>query len=267
MLRKTACVVIAVPSLMLAGTVNAASSISPTITAAHRSLSFSLGGMRQNYREVIGGTVADKENGTIVPTYGLGYSVMGKEIPFLFSAKLAYTKGDDDYHGALMDGTPYNSTTGNKISSLDFNVGYAFGSGRFAFIPSIEYGYNEWIRDLDKGGAHGYTETYRHQHAALDFAANVVVTPRTVFSIDGAYGSTVNPKMDTGGVGYGLGSKPWMHAGVGLDYAVMPEMHLSANVSGTWYKYGESSIRSDTSYEPYSKTRHVNLNFGVSYNY
>lgn len=269
MLKKTAFALAVLPAIY-AGAAQA-SSVDPAIVAANRALSVSLGAVNQNYRELKGnGSVFDKENGTI-PRIGVEYSLMGQEKPLLFYIGMDYAKGDTSYKGAVQNlltgvSTPYDSSTGNEMLDLRVGLGYAFGFGRFAFIPGFEYGFSSWQRHLNHGNPPGYDESYAHGHVAGTLSAQVALG-KTVLRADVAYGQTLAPRMDTGGTLYVLGTKPWSRIGLGVDYAVKASLHAGARVAYTQFKYGASPVNAAGFYEPNSKTQHTTFDFVVSYNF
>jgi hypothetical protein len=273
MLKKTACALAVLPAIYVGAA--QASAVDPAIVAANRALSFSLGALNQNYRELdSGGSVLDKENGAI-PRIGVEYSLMGLQTPLRFYMSADYAGGDTSYKGALQNGTPYDTTTGNKIVDLNVGLGYAFGFGRFAVIPGVEYGYSNWQRDVGKGDpVHGVKETYTHGHLAVTVSGQFAITSKAVLSLDAAYGKTVSPQMkidELGGTSvtsptFELGSKPWSRVGLGFDYAAKKNVHIGARLAYTQFKYGASAVYAGV-YEPDSKTRHTTFDFVVSYNF
>ena len=269
MLKKSACV-LAVLSAIYAGAAQA-SSVDPAIVAANCALSFSLGAVNQNYRELdSGGAVLDKENGTI-PRIGVEYSLMGLKTPLLFYMGADYAIGDTSYKGSLQNlltgaTTPYDSSTGNEMLDLRVGLGYAFGFGPFALIPGVEGGFSSWQRHLNHGSPPGYDESYTHGHAAVTLSGQIAVG-KTVLRADAAYGKTISPRMQTGGTTYDLVSKPWSRIGVGIDYAAKADFHLGARVAYTQFRYGASPVNASGFYEPDSKTRHTTFDLVLSYNF
>lgn len=277
MLKKTACALVALP-MLYAATVQA-SSVDPTIVAANRALSVSLGAVNQNYRELDGGgSVLDKENGTI-PRIGVAYSLMGLGTPLRFYMNADYANGDTTYKGALQNGTPYDTNTGNEMLNLNVGLGYAFGFGRFALIPGVEYGVSRWVRDVGKGDPyHGVKESYTHGHAAVTVSGQFAMMPKVVLSMDAAYGKTIAPTMrieeqygsSVSSPLFSLDAKPWSRFGIGLDYAAKQNLHVGARIVYTQFKYGASAVYpfgTGTAHEPDSETRHTTFDFLVSYNF
>jgi hypothetical protein len=277
MLKKTACALVALPMLYAAAV--QASSVDPTIVAANRALSVSLGAVNQNYRELDGGgSVLDKENGTI-PRIGVAYSLMGLGTPLRFYMNADYANGDTTYKGALQNGTPYDTNTGNEMLNLNVGLGYAFGFGRFALIPGVEYGVSRWVRDVGKGDPyHGVKESYTHGHAAVTVSGQFAMMPKVVLSMDAAYGKTIAPTMrieeqygsSVSSPLFSLDAKPWSRFGIGLDYAAKQNLHVGARIVYTQFKYGASAVYpfgTGTAHEPDSETRHTTFDFLVSYNF
>lgn len=276
MLKKTAFALAMLPVLST-GTAQASSAVDPAIVAADRALSFYVGGVDQNYREFDGSGVLDKELGTI-PRIGVEYSLMGLSTPLRVYVNASYADGDTSYKGQLQNGTPYDTRTGNEMLAFDAGVGYAFGVGRFAFIPGLEYGVSSWVRDIGKGDPqHGVKESYVHGHVALTLAGQLAVTPRVVATLAAAYGKTVSPWMKIVGMygssvnspTYTLGSKPWNRLALNLDYAVRPHLHVGARLAYTRFKYGASAVYpfAGGSYEPDSETKHATFDLAVAYGF
>jgi hypothetical protein len=277
MLKKTVCALAVLPAIYAGA--SQASSVDTAIVSANRALSVSLGALNQNYRELdSGGSVLDKENGTI-PRIGIEYSLMGLQTPLRFYMSADYAGGDTSYKGALQNGTPYDTTTGNKIVDLNVGLGYAFGFGRFAVIPGVEYGYSNWQRDVGKGDPyHGVKETYSHGHMAATLSGQFAMTPKAVLSLGVAYGKTVAPTMKIDeqfghsviSPTFNLGSKPWSRLSIGLDYAAKKTLHIGGRLAYTQFRYGASPyypVGTGTAYEPDSKTRLTTFDFVVSYNF
>lgn len=254
----------------LAGEVNTA------IFNADRYISVQVGGLHQNYRETLNGTVPDKEQGTI-PDIAVEYSLLGLERPFRFVIGGSLAGGDTRYIGSLTNGTPYNTSTGNHILDAHVGLGYAFGLGSFALTPGIEYGEHSWQRDINHDTAPGYQERYGNQYVAASLEGQIALSQDTVLSLGGAYGTTLNPTMNNSsypGLTYSLGAKPWARANLKVDYAAYTNMHIGLSVQFTQFTYGASPAylvtQGGTTYttsEPDSKTQQALFNLTLSYNF
>lgn len=247
----------------MAGEVNTA------IVNADRYLSVEVGGLSQNYRETLNGTVPDKEQGTI-PDIGVEYSVLGLYRPFRFVIAANYASGGTDYIGSLMNGTPYDTTTHNRIIDAHMALGYAFGFGSFALIPGIEYGEHSWERNINYDTDPGYQERYGNQYMAATLEGQFAINQSTVLSLSGAYGTTANPTMTNnlspGGVFY-LHARPWERLGLKVDYAAYSDLHIGVKLSYTDFKYGGSANTVNNYFEPDSQTRQATFGLTMGYNF
>lgn len=262
--------------LLASGGTAWAGEVNTAIVNADRYLSVEVGGLQQNYRETMNGTVPDKEQG-FIPRIGVAYSLLGLEYPFRFTLGASYASGSTHYIGSLQNGTPYDSNTGNHILDAHVGLGYAFGFGSFALIPGLEYGEHSWERNLNNGASPGYQERYGNQYMAATLEGQFALSQSTVLSLSGAYGTTLNPTMTNDsvpGLTYYLGNQPWARVGLGVDYAAYQHLHIGLKLSYTRFKYGRSATYTVTippyvysTYEPDSETQQTAFSLTMSYNF
>lgn len=225
------------------------------IRAANNQISFGAGYQNLDYKEIdtYGATsdgVLDTEKGN-QPAIRFDYILQGdrlgvKDMYFAFS--FAYAKGTSRYKGYLQDIstgtlTPYDSET--HVSSNDYQIRLGKGfmiSEPFQITPYFAYSYHMWERDMSRD-PYGYLEVYSHNAYALGVLAQYASSPKLVWSADASAGKIFNARMEVEHVDtFHLRNKPIYSFGLGVDYKMGNNLHISGRYEYTEFRYGESNI-------------------------
>lgn len=220
--------------------------LSTGLLAVINESSFGFGVLHQNYREFNNGSspnigpILDREDGDI----GLfRYQTGGLYGHYLVHATLDYAYGNTRYDGHLLaSGAPVTATTRNNIADLHFNIGYAlFTSAHGVLAPELELGYRTWRRRiLDTG----QEEVYDHTYLGVGLQGYYQLSPRTVVELRYVRGRTIDPNISgTDSIYFGdntLGSKPYTHAALGLDYRWGTVWHVGLHANYLAWRYGHS---------------------------
>lgn len=250
---------------------------SPGLLAVINESSFGVGLLHQNYREFNNGLSAnigeilDREDGNIAQ---LRYHTGGLYGAYLVHVTLDYAYGNTRYDGHLLSsGAPASATTRNNIADIHFNVGYALFTGPHGVLaPEVELGYRTWRRHIIESGQE---ETYGHTYLGLGLHGYYQLSPRTVIDLRYVRGQTINPSIQgTDTIYFGnstLGSKPYTHAELGVDYRWGEVWHVGLRADYMAWRYGHSSnfvavsgTKAFLALEPDSKTSQTSylLTFG-----
>lgn len=213
----------------------------------------------------------DTETGP-VSGIALGISVMG-EVIFdrdLLKAEYDYSSGHTQYIGSYQGGT-YGSvvqSSGAVLSNYMLRYGTGFELGRSAMlIPYLETGHHTWDRGVN------YGELYTHRYYGAGVAGQYALGSRLVLSLEAMYGRTsesaivVNAGGGYSGFTAALGDSALYKAGMEMDFAVSPILHISIGVEQVAFDYGISATyRTSTttvSWEPDSRSKYTIIKFGL----
>ncbi len=213
----------------------------------------------------------DTETGP-VSGIALGVSAMG-DVLFghdLLKAEYDYSSGHTDYIGSYQGGT-YGSvvqTSGAVLSNYLLRYGAGFELGRSAMlIPYLETGHHSWDRGVN------YGEFYTHRYYGAGVSGQYALGSRLVLSLEAMYGRTSESAIViNGGGGYSgftapLGDSVLHKAGMAMDYALSPILHISLGVEYVAFDYGISptyrTSATTVSWEPDSRTKYTILKFGL----
>jgi hypothetical protein len=193
--------------------------------------------------------------------------------------QLTWVNGKTNYWAPVGPplGDPVSLQNGAEIRNFDVRVGQGIVvAPNWVLTPYIGAGLHTWDRDLSNAlGPFGYHESYRHGYAGPGLLAQYAASERIVLAGYGLVGSTFDPKMKTsfnGGaviqpITYDLGTSVIFKAGASADFAVTPQWHLNAGADYTSFSYGASSLASDGSKEPDSKTKIWTVKAGFGYSF
>jgi hypothetical protein len=219
------------------------------------------------------GNVLDKEEGTLKGVE-LSYEKKGTlfKIPNYLKVRLSLMGGSTDYDGHLQDGTPYSSTTDNKLLYLQvsYGPGLSFGESlQVEVSPTFDYGVRYWDRELED-----YTEKYIWFYLGGSLNAKVK-KGRFHALLQGYYQKALNPKIkvetDGGDAVLDLGGTKTYGLSVRAGYDLTEHLTLWG---GFEYRYTHIEKGRDytvedgrtvyTFYEPESKTWEKLFSAGVS---
>lgn len=213
----------------------------------------------------------DTETGP-VPGLALGVSAMG-DVVFghdLLRVEYDYSSGHTDYVGSYQGGT-YGSvvqTSGAVFSNYLLRYGAGFELGRSTMlIPYLETGHHTWDRGVN------YGELYTHRYYGAGVSAQYALGNRLVVSLEAMYGRNsesaivVNGGGGSSGFAAALGDSTLHKAGVGVDYALSPILHVSLGVEYVAFDYGISATyrtsATTVSWEPDSRSKYTIFKFGL----
>jgi len=219
------------------------------------------------------GDVLDKEEGTLKGVE-LSYERRGTlfKIPDYLKVRLSLMSGSTDYDGHLQDGTPYSSTTDNKLLYLQVSCGprLSFGESlQVEVFPTFDYGIRYWDRELED-----YDEKYTWLYLGGSLNAEVR-KGRFHTLLQGYYQKALNPKMkvetDEGDAVLDLGSTKTCGFSLKAGYNITEHLTLWGSFE---YRYTHIGKGKDytvkdggtvyTVYEPESKTWEKLFSAGVS---
>lgn len=209
----------------------------------------------------------DTERGW-VPGVGIKASVMKNLLlgNDYLAAEFSWNKGHTHYVGAYIGGGPYGSVVGNDGATfVDFDVKYGKGfslQSGLMLTPYATVGYHHWDRAVNQG------ETYSHGYAGGGAMLQYAATDRLVLTADGMIGGTFGSHINVAGpTGFSaaLGNSMTYKLGLSADYALTRQLHMSAGVDYTDFKYGASALQPSLYYEPHSTSHVTTFNIGIGY--
>ncbi|HKJ07839.1 MAG TPA: hypothetical protein VKA76_02010 [Gammaproteobacteria bacterium] len=243
---------------------------SKAILKADNGADFLFTSLHQQYKEYpLSAAQGNKETGSItggaLDLKGLG------SIGLYTRLRTDYNRGNTDYVGHTLGGTPVAAKTHNQILNLAFQLGWGFGLGqRAALIPYAGVDVRAWRRAVDYGTPASYDEIYDFYDVGAGLLGQYAVTPKLVVSANAFVGRTHSPQMEAGlpqqlgGVQtYNQGTGPVDRARLSVDYDAYGPVHLVAGVTYYHLAYGESNHLQNTSYEPASRTNQLIYEVGV----
>lgn len=209
--------------------------------------SFGVGLLHQNYREFNNGLspsigeILDREDGNISQFRFRSGGLYGK---YVVQGTFDFAYGDTRYDGHTLAGSlPITATTRNNIFDLHFNAGYALFAGVNGLLaPELELGYRSWRRNIVDSGQE---ETYGHTYLGVGLHGYYALSSRSVLELRYVRGHTINPSIQGTDVIYfgsnDLGSSPYTHAELGLDYRWGAVWHVGLHVDYMKWRYGRSN--------------------------
>jgi len=260
-----------------------------TLLLANNVIGLSFGLQHQNYREISDGKTLDSNVGAIKPSYRL-YANAQREwlgIPDLYlAASVSYASGQNRYDGAEVnwftgEARPLSVRTPTRLLDWHVRAGKAFNinqANTVQWIPYLEYGQHRWDR-LDSGYYSDYSEYYRHSVIGIGAIGQYAPTEKLVFSVDAQFGRIYDASVRAPaleglidlGNGYYLrgadgpiilGSHNIASLGLGVDYAVKPGVHVTANYG--WQRYGYGRGYNNAFEEPKSVSMMQRLELGIA---
>lgn len=236
----------------------------------------SAGSLRQDYQETNSGLnpsltapIVDAERG-FMPTIAFDWrqsSVVYTDV------SLTYAGGSDSYTGyACGLQSPYacnpdQTTTDNTFLSGDIRLGPQWDFGGLRMVPFLNLGVWSWDRRIaSTPAAFGPAEHYRFGYYGVGGLIQTALTPAVVWSIDGAWGRTLQPVMVNDGLQFDLGEAAFWQAGTGLDIEILGPWHLTADARWVRFGFGASPVYDTGSYfvqEPDSRTQQFSYRLGV----
>lgn len=222
----------------------------------------------KNYKEYAppGSPGYDRENGA-VPGFAVSGSIMrdiGGVSNVYASLIFRYSNGNIAYTGSLQDGTPVSDDSGLIQKDLRLELGKGFLlTDKLLLTPVFQYGYHVWNRDLGE-----YYEDYSNSYIGGALHVDYAVTDRLVTRFRAGIATTVSPQIyiSSSAQTYPLGIRPVYQLGGGLDYAITPRIHLTADADFSHYSYGQSPQIAGL-LEPNSATNDLYVEFGAAYRF
>ncbi|MHB8165997.1 MAG: hypothetical protein ACYDDT_04385 [Sulfuricella sp.] len=252
---------------------------SDTAWAAHnRTITVSLGALRQDYTEndptglTTDGTL-DTERGTL-GSAELGARWQAKSLPLLLQATARRNSGGTRYSGYLQTGnllTPYSATTGNTLLDYAVRAGFPIAQGEsWQWVPFIEFQHHRWQRGLAQ-----YTENFSHTAGLAGLQAqwrqqtgSETAAGPWSFEIEGAVGQMLSANMDATSLGFDqpLGKRGLWQLGATLGYDLAPRWRISAGASVRRFSYGQSALQAGM-VEPSGHTLQTTFGIGLGRRY
>jgi len=177
----------------------------------------------------------------------------------------AYSFGNARYNGAYFYAptTPLQSTTDEKIATVDGKIGKGFAlNDSMMLIPYTELGFRYWNRGF--GGDTG--EDYQNFDALVGVMLQVSPAQSLILSAYGSGGTTIDPKMTTGGITYDLGTASMYKVGGKIGYDLTQRIELFTTLDYDHFTYGQSPVIAGA-YEPNSRTNETALRVGLAYHF
>ena len=226
----------------------------------------------------------DEERGW-VPGVTLGLSFMQDAgLKNLYaSAQLSWSRGHTKYIGAsLLGGGRFGSivdATGATVVDSDFRIGEGFNVTDYAMLtPYLGFGSHYWDRRVNAG------EKYDNDYIGAGLMAQVSPFTATVLTGYGLIGTTLGSHISVApipiivagvpstmpGFDSRLGNSVMFKFGASADYALTPQLHISAGLDTVSYNYGASkpvAVPGGAINEPNSKTTNTTVNIGLGYGF
>ncbi len=190
--------------------------------------------------------ILDTETGS-VSGFGVSASTMKGAGNDYFHAEFDYVNGFTNYTGApLFGNAPFGSVVAvNSATLMDlsarFGQGYALQQ-QFMLTPYAELGRHQWDRGVN------YGETYTHYYLGLGALAQYSPASQWVLTLNAMLARTfasyiaVNSGPGITGFSGALGNSALSRVGVAIDYAFNHQVHGTAGMDYTSFKYGMSSL-------------------------
>lgn len=219
----------------------------------------------------------DEERGW-VPGVTLGISEMQDVgVKNLYaSAQLSFSQGHTKYIGAsLFGGGGFGSIvakTGTIVVDSDFRIGEGFNVSDNAMLtPFVGFGTHYWDRQINAG------EKYAHDYIGAGLMAQISPLPATVLTGYGLIGTSLGSHISVAAIsttipGFDsrLANSVMFKFGASADYALTPQLHVSAGFDLVSYSYGASkpvAVPGGAINEPNSKTTNTTANIGLGYGF
>ncbi|MGB9153470.1 MAG: hypothetical protein WCD70_10330 [Alphaproteobacteria bacterium] len=225
----------------------------------------SFGGSFLNYKEPSAAPyLPDSEHG-MLPSIAAGVSYMGyKDLYLALEGNVSF--GDANYNGAYYyyPTTPLQGTTHETISNVDGKIGKGFALGNSEMLtPYVELGFRSWDRNL--GG--GDVEDYQNFDTLAGVMLQIAPTSSLILSAYGSAGTTFAAQMTSAPDTYNLGSSGVYKIGGKIGYDLTQRVELFTTLDYDHFRYGQSAVAADGSYEPNSNTEDTTLRVGLGYHF
>jgi hypothetical protein len=148
-------------------------------------------------------------------------------------------------------------------------AGHGFFVSDAAMITAYaELGSHTWNRFVGESTNMSYMENYKHLYAGAGLRAQYVPMDALVVNGDVFLGHTFNANITTPNMASAqLGGSAMYRLGVGLDYRVAGNAHITASYDVAHYEYGGSAVQPSGYFEPDSQTTSRTLSVGFSYGF
>jgi opacity protein-like surface antigen len=269
---KTKGLSVCVVTLCLLGITSQARADVQTIRGSDSAVWGSMGASFLNYKEEVPSPyLPDSEHG-FLPSFAGGVSILGSGQARDFTNNLYFsidgsvTVGEATYNGAYLATplTPLQSNTHETIWTVDGKLGHAFVINPIMMlIPYVEVGYRYWDRNL--GG--GQVEDYQHADTLGGLMVQVSPINRLILTGYGSAGTTLGSRMTTEGDSYSLTDSGIYKIGAKVGYDLTQRVEVFTTLDYDAFRYGQSSVQPDGTYEPTSKTEDSTVRVGLSYHF
>ena len=230
----------------------------------------SVGGSFLNYKEQLyAPDIPDSEHGW-TPTIGAGLDYMTNN-NWYFALEGSVSFGDDQYNGSYYDNNtgyydiPAQTTTNETISKVDGKVGKGFALGSHVMLtPYAELGFRYWDRAIP-----GNTEDYQNFDMLGGLMFQVAPINSLILTAYGAAGTTFGAQMKSSlsGDTYDLGNSGMYKLGGKIAYLFTPRWDVFTALDYDAFRFMQSPVQNDGSYEPSSKTEETTLRVGIGYHF
>ncbi len=184
------------------------------------------------------------------------------------------TSGTTNYTGGVMSGsgtyTPLSAISGARTSDYYARVGTTFIPGDHTMVtPYLEYGNHTWDRNVGQSTSFGYAETYTHDYAGAGMLLQFAPVDKLVLTADLFMGTMLNASISAASLGTQSMTDPNMltRIGVGLDYRLWHDIHLTLGFDQVQYSYSGSAVSSTGFLEPPSNTTLQVTSIGLAYGF
>jgi hypothetical protein len=229
--------------------------------------------LKTNYREINDGRlgtiagIADSETGTMDGTLIRTKSMFAER--YYLSAELAFYAGSINYTGSYY-GETYGSLVipdvNESVQDWNFSGGVIiYKNEENMLTPYFQYVLHDWERSINSG------ESYRSSYIMAGLLWQYSPVKKLVFSTSYAIGKTRDATLtdndqdnDTGI--YPLGLEKITCATLGINYALIDNIHIFAEISSIRSAYGASNTivtSAGSSWEPSSTTEYTKVNAGI----
>lgn len=235
------------------------------LKSANNEFWLAAGGTFLNYKEPLTPPNLPDSERDWLPSIAGGASLMMNK-GFYLAADADLYFGDATYRGAYLatPTVPLTSTTQETTYSVNGRVGWGFHMGQsLMFTPYVEMGMRNWRRELSAA----QVETYNHFDALAGAMFQYAPTDTLVFTVYGGAGTTLNANMRYGGYTYKLGETLLWRAGTKIAYNISPRYEIFSTFSYQHFRYGQSPVQPNFTYEPSSFTNEATARIGFGYKF
>jgi len=237
-----------------------------TIKSADNAVWGSFGTSFLNYKESVT-PIPDSEHGWLSdPSLAAGATFL-TDSGLYFAFDGSYTYGHTNYNGAyfFFPNRPLQGTTRDTIGTIDGKIGRSFILNKLMTLtPYMNIGFRHWDRDFGQG----QNEHYENMDALGGLLFQVSPVNRLILSAYAAAGTTFGAQMQPDGSNtYDLGDSGIYKLGGKVGFDVTKRVEVFTTLDFDQFHYVQSSVASDGTYEPTSRTSDTTMRIGAAYHF